>query len=314
MNIKEPNQRILLICFDNIGDLIFCSALMAPLREKHPHAQIDLWCKQYTEKVGVRFPFITDLFSSDLPWDKSPGQSKGDWGRFIKTLLLIRKNTYDAVIVCSPHWTSALTSWVLKSKTRIGFTSTRGRYFLTDNCASIDRSKPVCYELCRLLVPLGIPAQKSPAQITRMDASAEEMPVAIIHPFAGNPNRCVPISLWLELATKLTSQGWKVEILGTEKDFLRIEGELSSHNNLTRHYDIFPDRASVFFGHDSGPTHIASALNIPIFAAYFNAAKPKENLPQGISTTHIYRTDGRNYDDFLAVGLGFAQKHRNTKT
>jgi len=309
MTLPTENPKILLICFDNIGDLIFCSSLISPLKSKYPTAQIDLWCKDYTKEVAERFPYINQVFNSDTPWDKSPGRDKGSWMKFISTLLGIRKRSYDTIIVCSPHWTSAASSWFLKSKQRIGFSSKRGDYFLTTSCHPIDRSKKISNELCRLLTPLDIEASKPFVQINKKNHTKNDKPTAIIHPFAGNPSRCVPIALWLKLADKLTEAGWIVKLTGTPEEHKRIQKHLPVKPNILNTHQVFPDEATIFFGHDSGPTHIASALGIPIFAAYFDSAKPKENLPQGSSPSSIYRTDGKNFDDFLSLAFEFAKVH-----
>ena len=45
-------ERILIVALDNLGDLVFASALTPPLREAFPDATIDVWCKSYTAPVA----------------------------------------------------------------------------------------------------------------------------------------------------------------------------------------------------------------------------------------------------------------------
>ena len=55
-------KKILVICFDNIGDLVFSSALFPPLKEAFPDAHLGIWCKRYTASLaplGDRKPSIS---------------------------------------------------------------------------------------------------------------------------------------------------------------------------------------------------------------------------------------------------------------
>ncbi len=42
---RRMPRRILVVSLDNIGDLVFASALLQPLRENFPTAHIGVWCK-----------------------------------------------------------------------------------------------------------------------------------------------------------------------------------------------------------------------------------------------------------------------------
>ena len=52
MSVVQPVRRILLVALDNLGDLVFASALTPPLHAAFPTAQIDVWCKEYTAEVA----------------------------------------------------------------------------------------------------------------------------------------------------------------------------------------------------------------------------------------------------------------------
>ena len=52
MRAPQP-RRLLLVSLDNLGDLVFASALTPPLRERFPDVSITLWCKAYTRDIGA---------------------------------------------------------------------------------------------------------------------------------------------------------------------------------------------------------------------------------------------------------------------
>ena len=56
--MSDPS-RILLVSLDNVGDLVFASALAPALRERFPHAALDLWCKAYAADVGHLVPGVS---------------------------------------------------------------------------------------------------------------------------------------------------------------------------------------------------------------------------------------------------------------
>ena len=56
MTITPPVRRILLVALDNLGDLVFASALTPPLHAGFPDAIIDVWAKEYTADVARLIP------------------------------------------------------------------------------------------------------------------------------------------------------------------------------------------------------------------------------------------------------------------
>ena len=54
-------RRILLVSLDNLGDLVFASALAPPLRARFPEARITLLCKRYTADIAALVPDIGEM-------------------------------------------------------------------------------------------------------------------------------------------------------------------------------------------------------------------------------------------------------------
>ena len=76
-------DRILLVSLDNLGDLVFASALAPPLRERFPNAVLDVWCKEYTADVARLVPFVSGVIAADQSWDVAPGRAKGSRATFL---------------------------------------------------------------------------------------------------------------------------------------------------------------------------------------------------------------------------------------
>src|SRR5262249_61303995 len=61
-------RRILLVSLDNLGDLVFASALTPPLQRAYPDAAIDVWSKRYTSDVAALIPHVFDVIAADPFW------------------------------------------------------------------------------------------------------------------------------------------------------------------------------------------------------------------------------------------------------
>ena len=58
-------RRILVVALDNLGDLVFASALVPPIRQAFPSAVIGVWCKEYTAPIARLIPHVDQVFSFD---------------------------------------------------------------------------------------------------------------------------------------------------------------------------------------------------------------------------------------------------------
>src|SRR4029077_7428715 len=98
---------------------------------------------------------------------------------------------------------------------RIGLRRRKNRAFLTNALPEENPHYPVLSQPARLLEPLGIPrhalryrldAKPLNGRMARL-ASRITSPYAALHPFASKQNRCVALSVWIELSRQLSVRG-----------------------------------------------------------------------------------------------------------
>jgi len=296
-------QRILVIALDNIGDLVFASALVPPIREAYPSATIGVWCKEYTAPVARLIPSVDRVFAADPLWAISPGQSRPPVGAFARTLLDVRRAHFEAAILSAAPWRTAAACAMTGIPIRVGMKRHRNAPFLTRVLPGEDPVKPVLVEQARLLAELGI---ASPAPRYRLDASrlggirdevANQLTTKFValHPFAGARDRCVPLSEWTQVAFGLQAKGFRSLWVGTTRELDELR------RSVTHPMGYYVDRihaadagagslsvtaaalslASGFIGHDSGPLHIAGALGVPVVGV-FAPGQPERTFPQGV--------------------------------
>src|ERR1051326_211628 len=296
-------DRILLVSLDNLGDLLFASALAPPLRRKFPSAVLDVWCKQYTADVAALIPGVRNVIAADPFWDVAPGRTKGSRRAFLRAFRAVTAARYDVALLAAAPWRTAAAVAAARIPRRIGLRRRKNRPFLTDALPDEDVRGPVVGEVAALLPPLGIAVEDlryrlDPAPLQeRRDRllAAISRPYAALHPFASKESRCVPIPIWVDLARDLAKRGLHVLWIGSSAEPNRVRatddhptwqfvdrvGDASLANTAAALAD-----AQLFIGHDSGPLHIAGALGIPVVGV-FAPGEPLRPFPQGAGPSRM---------------------------
>lgn len=290
-------RRILLVSLDNLGDLVFASALTPPLHELFPEASIDVWCKGYTAPIAPLIPHVRNVIAADPFWAASPGQVRGPMLPFVRSFREVRMKRYDVALLSQAPWRCAAAVFAAGIPVRIGFARRHNARFLTDRVPAEDPSKPVLEEQARLLAAFGADPvtlhyrlETAPLE-PRRRALAEPLATRFValHPFAGARNRCVPLTEWTQLAFALEARRMRVLWVGTTAELNELRW---SHTHPKGTYvDQLADAslattaaalslASAFVGHDSGPLHVAAALGVPVLGI-FAPGQPARAFPQG---------------------------------
>jgi heptosyltransferase II len=299
-----PVDRILLVSLDNLGDLVFASALAPPLQERFPGAKLHIWCKEYTKDVARLVPDVADVIAADPFWDRAPGRGKGSLRAFLGALRTLRARRYDIAILAAAPWRTAAAVAATGIPMRVGLRRRKNRRFLTHALPDENVARPVLAELARLLVPLGI---QGAALRYRLDTSSIEQrrrdiahvlphPFAALHPFASKTNRCVALPVWVEIARELEKQrGLSILWVGSadELDRLRRTASDSAWRYVDRNAGASLAEtaaalslATLFVGHDSGPLHIAGAFGVPV-VGIFAPGEPLRTFPQGVGPSRM---------------------------
>jgi ADP-heptose:LPS heptosyltransferase len=311
-------DRILLVSLDNLGDMVFASALAPPLRERFPNATLDIWCKEYTADVARLVPGVNDVIGSDPFWDRAPGRAKGSKAAFLRAIRTVRSRRYNVALLAAAPWRTAAAVAATRIPVRVGLRRRKNRVFLTDALPHENPREPVLSELGRLLGPLGVTARPlryrlDPASLTtrrtRLRATLPDSYVAL-HPFASKQNRCVALPVWIDLARRLSARQASILWIGSpsELDALRTGASDPAWRFIDRDSDgTLADTAAAlsgakqFIGHDSGPLHIAGAFGVPVLGI-FAPGEPLRTFPQGVGPARMLARPspvGITVDDIL---------------
>ncbi len=286
---------------DNLGDLVFASALAPPIRRRYPGVSITLWCKRYTRDIGALMPDVDRVIAADPYWDRAPGRPRGNRLRFLAAMAKVRLGGFDTAVLAAAPWRTARVVARCGVPVRIGLERRKNARWLTHPLPREDVHRPVLDEEGRLLGPLGI----DPAPVRyRLDATRlrprpdveRALPgrVVALHPFASKRSRCVPVPVWIVAARELERQGFDPLWLGStaELNEVRASGGSMGWTYVDQFGGRLVDtaaalaRATLFIGHDSGPLHVAGAFGVPAVGIYA-PGEPDRAFPQGIGPSRM---------------------------
>ncbi|WP_141734371.1 glycosyltransferase family 9 protein [Oligoflexus tunisiensis] len=321
-------RKVLLVCLDNLGDLIFTSALAEALRQD-PDVELSLWCKDYTARIGHLLPGVQQVFAADPFWDKSPGRKKGSARLFFRTLRTIQKEQFDMALIPSSCWRTPCFLRMAGIRQRIGLAGRKNGLFLTQVLPAPSRHEPVVAGLLRSFQPVLKPGVAPHTCLDRerlpqfqLPAELQSKPYVCLHAFAGRRDRCAPLPILQGLARQLESMGYAVLWMGTgpELQELRQNPEVSMHGLYADRWahDLLSvawliSRARFFIGHDSGPLHVAGALGIPVLGFYL-PGEPLRTMPQGAGPSVMIVCDDPAALDAQSAGAGLQELLDQLKT
>jgi ADP-heptose:LPS heptosyltransferase len=316
-----PSHRILVASLDNLGDLVFASALTPLLRERYPDAEITVWCKRYTAAIAELLPGVDVVEAAEPFWDRAPGGRRGGTAAFVRSVLRLRRRHFDLALLAAAPWRTAAAVAATGATRRIGLARRKNARWLTDVLPAEDIRKPVLAEMARLLEPLGIvPATPLRYELdvdpleprrARFRAVLGARPLAL-HAFASKRNRCVPLGEWLTVAAELQRRGYDPLWIGSPAELTEVRRATASET--WKYADQIGDGtladsaaaislAHLFIGHDSGPLHIAGAFGLPVVGV-FAPGEPLRTFPQGVGESRMLSREspeGITADDILEL-------------
>lgn len=268
-------KRILLIQTAFLGDVILATPVIAELKRLFPVSEISILVKKGNESLLENNPHLHDVFT----FEKSKGKYR-EMGRLVRRF---RNNKYDLAINLHRFGSSGLMTILSGAKKTIGFNknpfsfgySKRLPHSIGDGTHEVARNLSLIKEFgaVELRRPELYPSQ------TNID-TVKSYIVGTFFCFAPASvwfTKQLPVEKWIELAQKKSAEG-TVYLLGGKQDRDLCEGIRASlpNNqiiNLCGELNLLESAALMSaatrnYVNDSGPLHIASAMNAPVTAFF----------------------------------------------
>jgi len=293
-------KNILIIKPSALGDIVHSLPFLAVIKKKFPNAKIDWVVAFGLHKFLEGHPMINRLWIIKKDQWKKPGNLNHTLKEINELKKGLKASEYDVSIDLSGLLRSGIITWFSKAGIKLGFKESDegSSLFYTHkihgsmNIHAIDRYLEIAKFMGCSIDKIDYPF----APYDPCPSILKELPedFVVMSPSAGKPANRWQAKKFGRLAAKLLLPTVVIASLGEAK----IAREVVAHSNgkaisvagMTGLKELVAliGRASFFVCNDTGPMHIAAALNVPAFAI-FGPANPLRTGPYGTIHTVIQR-------------------------
>ena len=289
--------RILIIRLSAIGDVVRVLPALHCLRETYPNAHIDWVVERKSSDVLEGHPGIDRLLIFERPSDFKEAARE-----FWALCKQVRANRYDMVIDFHGIFKSGLLTRYSGAPDRYGYARPRSQElsFLSTNHKTkvgmeirnrMHENLVICEQFSKGWKSLDVLMHIPDDALEMSDAFMEESftgakKVVAIHVPVDRPEKQWPLKHFAVLADMLLADG-RFDVLLTwgpgQQEMVRKVASLALRNpviapetdSLKQYMALIQD-SDMYFGGDTGPMHIASALDVPVVAV-FGGTDPEQH-------------------------------------
>lgn len=273
-------MRLLLIRTSAFGDIIHCLPTLRVLREELPEAHLGWVVEEAFAPLLANDPDVDEVITVQLrPWRRRPLRPS-TWAEAREAFRRIRGFNADAVLDLMGNHKAGWLAVLSGSDRRLGLQRSDRRepssaIWLSDTVPAIGRH--AVDRALSVIGGLGLPTRfrgfgAKKLRLAAGGKSPETGDYVVIHPGAARPNKCYPPEQWGEVAAELVARsGCRVLLsIGPGEDELAATIEEASGGgarkaNATGLEELvgLMAGARLVLGGDTGPTHLAHALEVP---------------------------------------------------
>ena len=295
----QEAKNILCIRLDSLGDVLMTTPAIRALKEGLPERRITLLTSQSSAKVSPLIPEVDDTISYDPPWMKAsvpPRDSKPDF----QMIEQLKSRAFDAAVIFTTFSQSplpaAFLSFMADIPLRLAHCRENPYYLLTDWAPETDHfgkadirhetrrqldlvasagihttnerlslqvSAKAVKKICRVLTDIGLDPDKA---------------WIVLHPGATAASRRYPLEKFAAVANELAAV-YRIQIVftGTRPEIGLVEtirtamkaDSFSLAGKLRiEEFAALISLAPLLISNNSGPVHIAAAMNTPVVDLY----------------------------------------------
>ena len=299
--MTDPAQRFLMVRLSSIGDIVHALPAAAALAETFPEAQIHWVVEKCYALLLEGNPHLHRIVELDtLGWRRHLTWN-ATWREISDGISDLRQTPYDAALDFQGLWKSAVVARLSRAHERIGFAE---RWLREPSAGTLytQRISPrehvhVVEENLALVARLGAHAQhwqfplpwsdEDDAYVEAQLTALGSEDFIIVNPGGGWRSKCWSPENYAALVRQLAGMlPGQILLTGSPAEEPMIGEILQNAGSERAHY--FPStlvqfialarRARLFIGGDTGPLHLAAAVNTPIVGIY-GPTDPVRNGP-----------------------------------
>jgi lipopolysaccharide heptosyltransferase II len=274
---EDGSAPVLVVSYGRIGDIVRSLSAVRMARERNPGHPVDLLCPAPGDEIARFSPDVRDVIVERTQ------RSKLSLGERFALARRLRASRYARAYILSRGAKAALTPFLAGIPERYGYFG-EGRFGLINRMRWDEKRWKDRYHF-NTVAPVLDPGEAMPATLplprlavsetdlaawrSREGIEQDGRKVLAIAPGASWAWRRWPIENFAEIARRAAARGWHVWVLGApqEKPYADAIAAQAPVRDFTPPalgdlvYQIAA--ASVFLGNDSGPLHVAAALDVP---------------------------------------------------
>lgn len=281
--LPDSPQRILIIKPSAIGDVVHTLPVLNLLRHRWPAAAIDWVITPACAGILEGHPQLDQMLIFDRKrlggWWRSPAA----WRALRRFTHDLRSRRYDLVLDLQGLFRSGWLAWQTRSPIRVGFASARegAPLFYTHRVPTGSPDQHAIERYLKLAQFVGCPTEPVAYVFPTDDADHQAVaqllgssqPYAILIPGTNWPTKRWPIEHFNQLADRLRqTHGLRIVVAGSPAERGLGDGIAGGLNlcgqTTLRQLVALIDGASLVVCNDSGPMHIAAALDKPMVALF----------------------------------------------
>lgn len=288
--------KILAIQFKYFGDAVLMTPALRAFHEHWPQGELHLLVP---EEMA---PLFQHLFWLNRIWPMPRRRGRSTLAQTWPVLRTLRRERFDRSVDFSTNDRSAIASWFIGAKERLGWDMPGGfwgRKFCYNQRVVPD--KEMRHESARLVHLLSAwkipPPRTFEAEIRADPALAEaakrilpDERAVICHVASSQPKKEWPLAHWSKLHRLATDAGWKMVFTTARGE--RAQSLMTALQKAAPEAVILPliadlplflavlQRAAVFISGDTGPLHFAAGLGVPAISL-FGPSSPEQWAPVG---------------------------------
>ncbi|XPS40500.1 lipopolysaccharide heptosyltransferase I [Aliarcobacter butzleri] len=280
-------KRIAIIKLSAMGDIIHAMVALQYIKRQYPNLQIDWFVESTFAPILENNPDINEIIKLDL---KSIKKDKKEIINQIKLIKKYEKNSYDLVIDAQGLIKSAIVSFFL-GKSRVGFSKNSTR----EKLASFFYTKKVdiAYDKNAIERNVKVLSQALNFEITKDDILNKKPFLfyknenEVIYEYLSKDKKNVLFVIGASWPSKMYSKEKFAKIINNldenclitwgneaEKDIANFVANISKAKVLPKldlnSLKAIMSKVDLVIGNDTGPTHMAWALNIPSITLFGN--------------------------------------------
>jgi heptosyltransferase-2 len=288
-------QRILLVNLAHIGDVLLTTPAIAAVRARFPQAHVAMLVAPWSREVVAHNPRLNEVIAYRASWwDRSRGSPYWAPREFFALVRELRQKHFDWVINFKSFFQENLAFALAGIPRRVGYGLYGGGFLQTD-CAPFAWQSHVVLQHLTLTDTIGAHAPNPKLEMfvspddercaaTWLSQAPASRWVAM-HVGAGYPSKLWALERYAQLANRLAeTDGVAIALVGGKDDLPLIA---QMRPTLRAPHVVVAGQASIsqtaaviqrcvaFVGNDSGPAHLAAAMNVPtvtIFSGENDAA------------------------------------------